>query len=108
MDREEILKILPSYKLSKAEIEYLYLQLYFTEQLNNKADEQIQEFHVEQKENRDSILNEIAKIMLSYPIIESIMSIASSDKLKLKKQLNTLIQSKIQSELNYELSLIHI
>ena len=52
MDREEILKILPSYKLSKAEIEYLYLQLYFTEQLNNKSDEQIQEFHVEQKENR--------------------------------------------------------
>ncbi|MDU4480144.1 hypothetical protein [Clostridium sp.] len=102
MDREEILKILYSYKLSKSEIEYLYLQLYFTEQLNTKADGQIQEFHVEQKENRDSILNEIAKAMLSYPIIESIMSIGGSDKLKLKKQLNTLIQNKIQSELNSE------
>ena len=42
MDREEILKILSSYKLSKSEIEYLYLQLYFTEQLNTKADGQIQ------------------------------------------------------------------
>ncbi|CAG9713499.1 hypothetical protein CNEO3_1040028 [Clostridium neonatale] len=102
MDREEILKILSSYKLSKAEIEYLYLQLYFTEQLNNKADEQIQEFHVEQKENRDSILNEIAKIMLSYSIVESIMSIGSSDKAKLKSRLNTLIQNKIQSEVNSE------
>lgn len=102
MDREEILKILSSYKLSKAEIEYLYLQLYFTEELNSQADEQILEFHKEQKENRDSILNEIAKIMLSYPIIDSAMSIGSSDKLKLQSQLNTLIQNKIQSEVNSE------
>lgn len=102
MDREEILKILSSYKLSKAEIEYLYLQLYFTEELNSQADEQILEFHKEQKENRDSILNEIAKIMLSYPITESIMSIGNSDKLKLKSRLNALIQNKIQSELNSE------
>lgn len=102
MDREEILKILSSYKLSKAEIEYLYLQLYFTEELNNKADEQIQKFHEEQKENRDSILTEIAKIMLSYPIVDSIMSIGSSDKLKLQSRLNTLIQNKIQSEVNSE------
>ena len=102
MDREEILKILSSYKLSKAEIEYLYLQLYFTEELNNEADEQILELHKEQKENRDSILNEIAKIMLSYPITESIMSIGNSDKLKLQDKLNTLIQNKIQSEVNTE------
>lgn len=102
MDREEILKILSSYKLSKAEIEYLYLQLYFTEELNSQADEQILEFHKEQKENRDSILTEIAKIMLSYPIVDSIMSIGSSDKLKLQSRLNTLIQNKIQTELNSE------
>lgn len=102
MDREEILKILFSYKLSKAEIEYLYLQLYFTEELNNEADEQILELHKEQKENRDSILNEIAKIMLSYPITESIISIGNSDKLKLQDKLNTLIQNKIQSEVNTE------
>lgn len=102
MNREEILKILSTYDLTEEEREYLYLQLYFTEELNNKADEQILEFHKKQKENRDSILTEIAKIMLSYPIIESIMSIGSSDKLKLKKQLNTLIQNKIQSEINSE------
>lgn len=102
MNREEILKILSTYDLTEEEREYLYLQLYFTEELNNKADEQILEFHKKQKENRDSILTEIAKIMLSYSIIESIMSIGSSDKLKLKKQLNTLIQDKIQSEVNSE------
>lgn len=102
MDREEILKLLSAYDLTEEEREYLYLQLYCTEELNSQADEQILEFHKEQKENRDSILNEIAKIMLSYPIIESIMSIGSSDKLKLKKQLNNLIQNKIQSELNSE------
>ena len=40
--------------------------------------------------------------MLSYPIIESSMSIGDSDKLKLQSRLNTLIQNKIQSELNSE------
>lgn len=102
MDREEILKILSSYDLKKDEKEYLYLQLYFTEQLNSQGDEQIQGFHKEQKENRDIILNEIAKIMLSYPIVDSIMSIGSSDKLELKNRLNILIQNKIQSEVNAE------
>lgn len=102
MNREEILKILSTHDLTEEEREYLYLQLYFTEELNNKADEQILEFHKKQKENRDSILTEIAKIMLSYPIIESIMSIGSSDKVKLKSRLNTLIQNKIQSEVNKE------
>lgn len=104
MNKEEILKILSSYDLTEDEREYLYLQLYFTEELNNQADEQILELHKEQKENRDSILNEIAKIMLSYPISDSIMSIGSSDKVKLKSQLNTLIQNKIQSEVNSETS----
>lgn len=102
MDREEILKILSTYDLTEDEKEYFYLQLYFTDQLNNKGDKQIQEFHEEQKENRDSILNEIAKIMLSYPIIDSSMSIGNTDKVKLKSELNTLIQSKIQSEVNSE------
>lgn len=102
MNREEILKILSTYDLTEEEREYLYLQLYFTEKLNAQADEQILEFHKKQKENRDSILTEIAKIMLSCPIIESIMSIGSSDRLKLKDKLNTLIQDKIQSEVNNE------
>lgn len=102
MDRQEILKLLSTHDLTEDEKEYLYMQLYFTEELNRQADEEILELHKEQKENRDSILNQIAKIMLSYPIIESIMSIGGSDKLKLKKQLNTLIQNKIQSELNSE------
>ncbi len=102
MNREEILKILSTHDLTEEEREYLYLQLYFTEKLNAQADEQILEFHKKQKENRDSILTEIAKIMLSCPIIESIMSIGSSDKVKLKSRLNTLIQNKIQSEVNKE------
>lgn len=102
MNKEEILKILSSYDLTEDEKEYLYLQLYFTDQLNNQADEQILELHKKQKENRDSILNEIAKIMLSYPVADSVMYIGSADKVKLKSGLNTLIQNKIQSEVNSE------
>ena len=102
MNREEILKILSSYDLTEEEKEYLYLQLYFTNQLNSKSDEEILQMHKEQKKNRDSILNEIAKIMLSYSIVESIMSISKSDKLKLHYKINGLINSKIQSELKYE------
>ncbi|MDU5104791.1 phage head morphogenesis protein [Clostridium butyricum] len=102
MNEEEILKILSSYDLTEEEKDYLYLQLYFTNQLNSKSDEEILQMHKEQKKNRDSILNEIAKIMLSYSIVESIMSISKSDKLKLQSKINGLIDSKIQSELKYE------
>lgn len=102
MDREEILKILSSYDLTEEEQEYLYLQLYLTEQLNSQGDSQIQEFHKQQKDNRDSILTEIAKIMLSYPIIDSTMAIGKADKFKLKSRLSTLVQNKIQSEVNSE------
>ncbi len=102
MNEEEILKILSSYDLTEDEIEYLYLQLYFINELNNKTDEQMQEFHRIQKENRDSILSEIAKIMLTYTIIDTIMSISDSDKLKLQFRLNELVNKKVQSELDSE------
>lgn len=102
MNEEEILEILSNYDLTEDEIEYLYLQLYFINELNNKTDEQIQEFHRIQKENRDSILSEIAKIMLTYTIIDTIMSISDSDKLKLQFRLNELVNKKVQSELDFE------
>lgn len=69
MDRQEILKLLSTHDLTEDEKEYLYMQLYFTEELNRQADEEILELHKEQKENRDSILNQIAKIMLSLSLI---------------------------------------
>lgn len=102
MDKDEILKILSTHDLTENEELYFYEQLYFTNQLNSKGDEQIQKFHVKQKENRDSILIEIAKVMLSYPIINSVMSIGDSDKLKLQSRLNGLVNKKIQSELKSE------
>ncbi len=102
MDRDEILKILSTHDLTEDEELYFYEQLYFTNQLNNKGDEQIQNFHEQQKSNRDSILIEIAKVMLSYPIVNTIMSIGDSDKIKLQSRLNGLVNKKIQSELKSE------
>ncbi|WP_455796491.1 hypothetical protein [Clostridium butyricum] len=49
MNEEEILKILSSYDLTEEEKDYLYLQLYFTNQLNSKSDEEILQMHKEQK-----------------------------------------------------------
>ena len=102
MNKDEILRILSTYDLTEDEEEYLYMQLYFTEQLNSKGDEQIQKYHIKQKENRDSVLTEIAKVMLSYPIINTILSIGNPDKIKLQSRLNGLVNQKIQSELKYE------
>lgn len=102
MDRDEILRILSTYDLTEDEELYLCEQLYFTDQLNSKGNEKIQEFHKQQKENRDSILGEIAKVMLSYNIINSFMSIGDSDRLKLQSKINGLVNNKIQSEVNIE------
>lgn len=102
MTDEEILNNLSKHDLTEEEILYFYGQLYFTNYLNNEADDKIQEFHKQQKENRDNILTEIAKVMLSYSIIDSVMSIGDSDKFKLRQRLNTLIQNKVQEEANKE------
>ena len=66
-------------------------ELEFIESLYNEANEQLKEVYKEQKNVRDDLLREIAMIMLTYTIVDSLMSIGKSDKDKVYKKLSGLI-----------------
>lgn len=54
--------------------------LEFAEELYNQNEVKINEAYKGQKENRDSILTEIAKVLLSYKITDTILNITSKEK----------------------------
>ncbi|WP_251861052.1 minor capsid protein [Clostridium sp. Marseille-Q2269] len=70
----------------------------FIQGLYDEANEQLKEVYKEQKENRDELLREIALIMLTYTIIDGLMSLRSRDKSKEYKRLSKLITSTTQSQ----------
>ena len=63
----------------------------FIESLYEEANEDLKEVYNQQKESRDELLKEIAMIMLTYIIIDGVMSIKKSDKDKVYKKLSSLI-----------------
>ena len=63
----------------------------FIESLYEEANENLKEIYKEQKVVRDELLQEIALIMLTYTIIDGVMSINKSDKDKACKKLLSLI-----------------
>lgn len=63
----------------------------FIKSLYEEADEDLKEVYRQQRESRNDILQEIAMIMLTYNVLEQIMSINRTDKEKLYKKLSNLI-----------------
>ena len=63
----------------------------FIQSLYDEANEQLKEVYKEQKDNRDKLLQEVALILLTYSIIDSLMSLSSKDKAKEYKHLYKLI-----------------
>lgn len=51
----------------------------FIESLYDNANEEIKEIYKEQKQNRDDLLQDIAKILLTYTIVNDIMSMTKGD-----------------------------
>lgn len=70
----------------------------FIQNLYDEANEELKEVYKEQRENRDELLREIALIMLTYTIIDGLMSLRSRDKSKEYKRLSKLITSTTQSQ----------
>lgn len=70
----------------------------FIKSLYDEANEQLKEVYKEQKENRDELLKEIALIMLTYTVLDGLMSIKRGDKRKEYKRLSKLITSTTQSQ----------
>ncbi|MDU1313925.1 MAG: hypothetical protein E6940_07660 [Clostridium septicum] len=63
----------------------------FIESLYDEANEQLKEIYKEQKNIRNELLKEIAMVMLTYTIIDGVMSIGKSDKDKYYKKMSSLI-----------------
>ena len=63
----------------------------FIESLYDEAEEQTKEVYKEQKKNRDELLQEIALIMLTYTVLDGLMSLTSKDKKKEYNRLSNII-----------------
>ncbi|WP_460265234.1 minor capsid protein [Clostridium sporogenes] len=79
----------------------------FIQSLYDEANEQLKEVYKEQKENRDELLREIALIMLTYTVLDSLMSLKSRDKHKEYKRLSKLITSTTQIQKGTQTRLIN-
>lgn len=66
----------------------------FVESLYDDANEQIKDIYNEQQKNRDSLLKEIANVMLTYTIVDAVMNLSKIEIKKLSsKFLNMLTKS---------------
>lgn len=63
----------------------------FIEDLYEEANEQLKEVYKEQKEARNELLKEIAMIMLTYSILDGVMSVRKEDRDKSYKKISSLI-----------------
>lgn len=90
-------------KQSKYQELYTSLTLYFADEIHKKSDSKILDMQKDQKKNRDDLLSQIAKILLSYKIIDSTLSLTLGDINKLYTQLGNTIDTTIKNELKNEL-----
>lgn len=66
-------------------------ELEFIESLYDESEEKIKEIYKEQKKNRDNLLQELALIMLTYNVLDGLMSLTNKDKKKEYNRLSNLI-----------------
>ena len=81
-------------------------ELEFIESLYDEANDQIKEVYKEQKKNRDELLQKIAMIMLSYTVLDSLMSLSRGDKIREYSKLSKIIKESIKNESKLQESVI--
>jgi len=89
-------------KLTKGQQFFSDRSLEFAQEIYNQNESKINDILKDQKSNRDEILTQIAKILLSYNISNNVLSLNAAEKAKLYSQLSDLITEKIKSELKNE------
>ena len=85
---------------------FIDLKIKLTNEIYEKYRKQINEIARMQKKSVFTILDEIAKIILQYNVTDAVMDISISEKLKLKKQMNNLINDIIKGEYESEKDII--
>lgn len=71
----------------------------FINDLYEYANEELKEVYKQKKENKDEILKNIAEIMLTYTVLDSVMSLSNKDKNKEYTSLSKLITSLVGSDI---------
>ncbi|WP_373899289.1 polymorphic toxin type 50 domain-containing protein [Haloimpatiens sp. FM7315] len=70
----------------------------FVEELYDEANEELKEVYKEQKENRDKLLQEIAMIILTYTVLDGLMSLKRKNKSKAYNKVSKLIKGNMQNQ----------
>lgn len=78
--------------------EYIELTEEFAQEIYNYADDETEKLVKEQKINEENILSKIAKILLTYKIVDSIMQLTLGDKQKLYTQMEGAINNNFNKE----------
>lgn len=78
----------------------------FIENLYDEAEEQTKEVYKEQKKNRDELLQELALIMLTYTVLDGLMSLTSKDKKKEYNRLSNIILNSAKGQGAIQVSVI--
>ena len=81
---------------------FINIKLALTNEIYEKYSKQINEIAKIQKKSVQTILDEIAKIILEYNVADAVMDISIQEKLKLKKQMNNLINDILKGEYESE------
>ena len=85
---------------------FIDLKIKLTNEIYEKYSKQINEIARMQKKSVFTILDQIAKIILEYNVTDAVMDISIQEKLKLKKQMNKLINDIIKGEYESEKDII--
>lgn len=86
---------------------YKQLNLSFTEEGLNKADESTKEAYKIQVKHRDELLFKIGQVLLLYTIIDSNLFLADTEKIKLRNNFSKLISNIAVEEFKEEKSIIN-
>ena len=91
-------------KLNKDQQFFYNTYINFAEELARQGDRRILELLQQQKINKDLLLNEVAKVLLDYSIVDSILDINATEKIfiynKFSKSIDKLIGAELKNELN--------
>ena len=82
------------------------IKLALTNEIYERYTKQINEIAKIQKKSVQTILDEIAKIILEYNVTDAVMDISIQDKAELKKQMNNLINDVLKDEYKSEKDII--
>ncbi|WP_315069626.1 phage head morphogenesis protein [uncultured Clostridium sp.] len=70
----------------------------FIESLYNNANDQLKDVYKEQKKNKDDLLKEIADVMLTYTIVDTVMKLSKDDQNKLSSKFLNVVTGYAKSQ----------